>query len=117
QAAPLAFNGSMAVQIASLPPIAIPGSGVADVTSPSDFSLPGGTFATTEIVVPVTDPAAFPILGVQVTAANGTGTFSGGSGPMPILGQAKVCLFAPCETPPPANVSVPLSVVGAGGTT
>src|SRR5690606_21927742 len=56
------------------------------------------------------------ILGVQVTAQNGAGNFNL-AGPMPILGQAKVCLFAPCAAPPPANVSVPLSVVGAGGTT
>jgi len=116
QAEPLPFTGSLAVQIATLPPIAITGAGVADVDPGVSFSVPGGTFATTGIIVPVTDPAAFPILGVQVTAQNGAGNFNL-AGPMPILGQAKVCLFSPCAAPPPANVSVPLSVVGAGGTT
>lgn len=117
QAAPVNFTGSLSLSIGSLPPIPFPGSGVADVTGPTTFTLPAGIFATTAVVIPVTDPAAFPILGVQVTGANDSGSFAGGSGPMPIVGQSKVCLFAPCEAPPPANVSVPLSVVGAGGTT
>ncbi|RIL06089.1 MAG: hypothetical protein DCC71_08035 [Proteobacteria bacterium] len=36
-------------------------------------------------------------------------------GAMPILGVAKVCLFAACSASPPANVSLPVDVVGAGG--
>jgi hypothetical protein len=71
----------------------------------------------------VTDPAAFPIAGVQVTAMNAAGNFTGDgdddpplAGSMAILGVAKVCLFTPCNAGPPANVAVPLSNVGVGGT-
>ena len=83
--------------------------------------MPSSPFATTGVVVAVTDPAAFPIQGVQATAHNATGSFDGGvggtlSGPMAILGFNKVCLFAPCSAPPPANVSVPVEVIGVGGT-
>ena len=74
----------------------------------------------TGIVVPVTDPAAFPIAGVQVTAANGVGALAGSGGAgfggsMPVLGAAKVCLFGACQSAV-ANLTVPLSNVGQGGT-
>jgi len=120
QAGSLPFTGFLAIQVATLAPVAVPGSGVATV-GPSghlgSLALPASPFAGTAIVVPVTDPAAAPILGIQATVHNGAGSFSGGSlgGLMPLNGVAKVCLFAPCAAPPPANVSVPVSVVGAGG--
>ncbi len=36
---------------------------------------------------------------------------------MPLMGQVAICLFAACGAPAGQNVIVPLSVVGAGGTT
>jgi hypothetical protein len=119
-AAAVPFTGTLAVQIATLPAVSITGSGSATVTGGAhvgSIALPAGIFATTALVVPVTDPAAFPIQGVHVTAMNGTGTFSGGplGGAMPLVGVAKVCIFGMCGGPPVNNLVVPLSVVGAGG--
>jgi hypothetical protein len=126
QAAALGFTGSIAVQIATLPPVNLAATGVATVNGSggtghlTELDLPANIAQIAGFVVPVTDPAAFPIVGVQVTAMNAAGNFDDGGGTlggtMAILGTAKVCLFAPCATPPPANVVVPLSNVGVGGT-
>jgi hypothetical protein len=35
---------------------------------------------------------------------------------MPLGGLLRLCLFAACGSAPPGNLSIPLSVVGAGGT-
>lgn len=83
--------------------------------------LPAGAFRQTGFAVSVTAPSAFPVMGLQVTAANAAGSFArdgGGAlgGALPIQGVAKVCLFAACGSTPIANVSVPVSVVGQGGT-
>jgi hypothetical protein len=99
------------------------GAGVATVngsasgTHLNSLALPASAFATANLIVPQTDPSAYPINGFQVTASNGAGFFSGGSlgGVMSVLGVAKVCLFGSCPAAV-ANLSVPLSVVGAGGT-
>ena len=121
QAATLGFTGFLAIQIATLAPVAVPGAGVATVSGLGShidsLQLPASPFAGNAIVLPVTDPAAAPIMGVQATIHNGAGSFAGGPlvGVMPINGVSKVCLFAPCSTPPPANLSVPVDVVGAGG--
>ena len=109
-----------------LDPIVLPGAGTANLNTigPGDhligMDFPGGIFAVTAVVVPVTDPGAFPIAGVQVTAANGAGNFDGIGGTsfhglMPILGTSKVCLFGPCGSAV-ANLNVPLNNVGQGGT-
>ncbi len=117
----LGFTGSLSVQIATLDPVVLPGAGTATVNGSSgpghltELNLPAGVFAVQAIVVPVTDPGAFPIAGVQVTAANGSGNFSGSAGAMPILGTSKVCLFGPCGAAV-ANLNVPLNNVGVGGT-
>jgi hypothetical protein len=75
-------------------------------------------FQTTAVLVPVTDPGAFPIAGIQATIANDAAAFSrvGGKfgGVMPLIGVNKVCLFATCSAAV-ANLSVPISVVGIGG--
>ena len=121
----LGFVGTLSVQIATLAPIGIPGGGTATVNGSSaaghltGLQVPASAFANSGFVLPVTDPAAFPIAGVQVTAANGAGSFAGSGGAgfagvMPINGVAKVCLFGPCSAAV-SNLSVPLSVVGAGG--
>jgi len=120
RAGSLGFTGFLAIQVATLAPVAVPGSGVATVGPSSHLSslaLPASPFAGNAIVVPVTDPAAAPIQGIQATVHNAAGSFAGGSlgGLMPLGGVAKVCLFSACPAPPPANVSVPISVVGAGG--
>ncbi len=117
----LGFTGSLAVQISALDPVTLPGAGTAIINGSggggalTGLELPQGVFAVTAIVVPVTDPGAFPIAGVQVTAANGAGSFNGSGGMMPINGSSKVCLFGPCGSAV-ANLDVPLSNVGVGGT-
>jgi hypothetical protein len=76
-------------------------------------------FQTTGFVVPVTDTNAYPIAGIQATVANATADFvrAGGKfgGQMPLVGFNKVCLLAACSIAV-ANVTVPIDVVGAGGT-
>lgn len=83
------------------------------------LALPAGLFATTALSVPVTDPSAAPFRGQVLTVMNAAGSFAatGGhlGGVMPLIGVERLCLFAPCSTPPPANLFVPLRVVGAGG--
>ena len=124
QAAVVPFTASLVLQIATLAPIVIPGSGAASVSGSGggthihSLGLAGSTFATTGFVLPVTDPGAFPIAGVQLTAHNAAGNFADGGGTlagvMPLAGVAKVCLFGPCSAAV-SNLSVPLSVVGQGG--
>jgi len=128
QAVTLGFNGSIAVQIATLDPVEIQGAGEATVNQSSGpghlthLRIPNSPFEVTGFVLPVSDPQAFPIAGVQVTAHNGTGVFpgSGGSnlgGAMAVLGTAKVCLYGVCGSSGNiSNLVVPLDVVGAGGT-
>ena len=121
----LGFTGGLAVQIATLDPVVIPGGGSAVVNGSgpgghlTSLAVPASQFGISGFVLPVTDPTAFPIAGVQVTAANGAGSFvgSGGAGfggVMPIVGAAKVCLFGSCSAAV-SNLSVPLTVVGQGG--
>ena len=124
-AAQLPFSGTLSITIAGLPAVPVPGSGVATLAANDlhleSVALPGGAFARSGFTVTVSAASAFPIQGLQVTAANGAGTFArdgGGAlgGAVPIQGVAKVCLFATCNNAPLANVSVPVSVVGNGGT-
>jgi hypothetical protein len=126
QAAALNFTGSLGIQLATLAPVVITGTGVATVNGSgggphvNTLSVANSPFQITGFVLPVTDPMAAPIKGVQVTAHNATGVFAGGSvmgglgGKMPVKGTAKICLFSPCSAAA-ANVSVPLTVVGSGG--
>jgi hypothetical protein len=106
--------------------VVIPGSGAAAVNGSgiaghlTALGLAGGEFATVSLVLPVTDPWAYPFAGVQITAGNGAATFAGAGGDafggvMPMNGVMKVCLFATCSGAV-ANVEIPLSVVGKGGT-
>jgi hypothetical protein len=127
QAVALGFTGAIAVQIATLAPVAIPGGGVAVVNGSSGpghltgLAVPASPFAISGFVLPVTDPGVFPIAGVAVTAHNGTGSFggvggAGFGGTMPIIGTAKVCLYGACGSSNNiSNLNVPLSVVGVGG--
>jgi len=106
----IAFRGFFFVTVA--------GSGVAAVNDGggalTQITFPPGAFAaSTEF------PGSFPIGGIAVDAANGTGHFagltpSGGGGTMPVLGLARICLLAGCASAAVA-LDLPLGVVGAGG--
>ena len=122
QAVNLGFTGTLAIQVATLAPNVLTGTGTAVVNGSSagghveSLDLAGGTFAIAGFVVPVTDPGAAPIKGLQLTASNAAGAFSGATlgGNMALPGAVKVCLFGPCSAAV-ANIAVPLTVVGVGG--
>jgi PEP-CTERM motif len=121
-AAPVPFTGfvelHIGVQVAHLDL-----AGDAEVSAAGGVTLPDGAGATTGAVVPIrasVAPTAAPIVGLQFTMHNGRGSFAfdGAShlgGVMPVLGVVKVCLFLTCPSAV-ANVSVPLSAFGRGGT-
>jgi hypothetical protein len=125
-AAPLAFRGTLRLDIgrtSSTIAITIPAAGVAGVGGVgfhlTSLTLPAG-IASSSGVVPVTDPAAFPIQGFTYSLGNGAGSFAetpGGhlGGVLPLAGMMRFCLFGPCSGPPPANLTVPLAPVGVGG--
>ena len=109
------------VEIGSLPPIVFAwnGTGSADFAPDHISNLSPGvmTFSGT---IPVTDPSAFPILGLAIASAtNGTGNFAfdaagSGGGQMAIIGTANICVFASCAFAP-ANVTVPFTSGGVDG--
>jgi hypothetical protein len=130
----LAFTGSLALEFTfpagvmhgggTFAPESITGEGTAvgnGLGGPghlTQLSIGGDAFSGVR-VLDVTDPAAFPISGLQVTAANEAGAFSGSGnagfgGIMPLNGVAKVCLYGTCAAAA-GNISIPLSVVGIGG--
>jgi PEP-CTERM motif len=120
----LGFTGSITISLVGNN-VSLPGSGTATVNGSgagghlTALSLAGGEFATAAFVLPITDPAAAPIKGLQVTASNAAGAFvgSGGAGfggTMGLNGFTKVCLFGPCSAAV-ANLAVPLAPVGVGG--
>ena len=122
----LPFSGLLSIEVSTLPVVPIAGVGVATLNPLAtglhleSAMLPAGVFSQAGFALLVTSPSALPIAGLQITAANAAGTLarsSGGSlgGVMSIHGVAKICLFAACDQGPPANVSVPVSVVGNGG--
>lgn len=112
---------SLTLSIAELPPIVFAwnGSGSADVGPRHISGLSAGAFAAAG-TLPVTDPDAFPILGLEITGAeNGAGNlaFDGagnGGGPMAIVGTANICVFAACAEAV-ANVTVPFTAGGTDG--
>jgi len=125
-AAELPFVGSLVVQIGSFAPVGVTGSGVATVNGAGAaggllerLQLAPGVFSVSGLTVPVSGLS--PISGLQATVANGAGDFerSGGAlgGPMALNGLAKVCLFLACSQGPPETLTVPLSVIGVGGST
>jgi hypothetical protein len=124
-AANLPFAGELAIRIGVLDPIraAATGSVLAGTAGDHITSavLAPDTFVANRELVPVTDPAAFPIAGVLGTFSNDWASFTedaGGAmgGPMPLRGVVKVCLFGPCYASSNiSNIDVPLSVVGQGG--
>lgn len=84
------------------------------------LQLSPGFFAAAGLS-PSVDPTAFPIAGAVATFQNGSGSLArtvGGAfgGVVPLLGVARICLYAACDSNPIANLSVPISPVGQGGT-
>jgi hypothetical protein len=119
----LPFVGELALEVRpAQAAVAAPGSGSV-VANPlgglhlTQASVPGGVFAANAAIVPVTDPAVFPIAGLQLTVSQDPGVLAGGplGGAIPLGGFLKVCLFARCGTGVIANIEIPLSVVGDGG--
>jgi hypothetical protein len=127
EAATLPFTSTLAIRIAAFDPVVVSGSGNAQVNgsgSPghlTSLSIPSSPWATTGVVVDVSDPGAFPIQGLQLTAHNDAGTLTGVGGAgfggvMPLQGTAKVCLYGECGTTGNiSNLHIPLAVVGKGG--
>jgi len=124
-AGPLAFSGQLLLAIESVDRIlgvGVAGTGVATIDGlrVTGLALPAGAFSTAGRAIALGDPNLAPLDGIQLSFANGAGAFaptSGGrlAGVMPLLGVAKVCLFGTCLHPPVANLTVPLTPVGAGG--
>ncbi len=111
-AAPLKWEGTLKLELGTLPTVFFNGNGVATVNGSSGFGhlstvrVAGGITGATS--VPITDPdtLADGIVEIQVTATLGTGTFGAisGGGPitpdtLPIPGVARVCLFDPACNP------------------
>ena len=122
-AAPLPFTGDVTVFLGPLPVLpVVRGQGIAEV----DLAGPLGPVRALEIPSGVFSlqqdyPGTGAIGGLQVDAHNGAGSFSaldapGGGGTMPLRGTLRVCLFADCQAATEI-LSLPLDVVGAGGTT
>jgi len=111
-AAPINYEGTLILELGTLPAIPAIGAGIASVNGSGglghldDLRLKAsrGGISTVDAMAPVTDSAAFPIVSIRVTAELGTGTLgpiSGGvqSTPLtknvlPVRGLARVCLFS-----------------------
>ncbi len=83
----------------------------------SGLVLAGGTSA---VMIHLSNPASFTISQNAPfgSLSNASGSFGGGpflNGIMPLNGVAIVCLFQACNGQPAANLVVPLSPVGQGG--
>lgn len=120
------LHGTLDIAIGFLPAISISGGGAGLVNGSNGFGsltaidVPGAAFQATGLTLSLTSPTVQPIRGIQLTVANGGGHFGGVAnagfgGVMPLHGFAKVCLFGVCSAAV-ANLEVPLSVVGQGGT-
>jgi hypothetical protein len=128
RAATLPFEAQLDVYFTGtvVPAVSLTGSGVATVNGSgaggplASLGLPAG-FLSGHALQPVTDPAAAPVKGLELDVANAAGSFvrAGGIAPlggaMALPGSLKVCLFAPCAAAV-ANLVVPLTVAGVGGT-
>src|SRR5262245_31517657 len=113
-ASKLHYNGTLNLELGTLPSIPAAGRGVATVNNSGALGHLGdmrlknsrGGLGNANVFVPVTDAAAAPIVGILITATLGTGTLGPISGNanssvnplskqvLPIRGLAKVCLFS-----------------------
>jgi hypothetical protein len=123
-AATLNLTGStMGVSIGALPPISIPQSpdpvAIFVSSGGGSFVEPAGIFASTVVLPPQLFTGVNLISSLNVTASNGTGSFTaaggpggGFGGPKALQGQARVGVLGGA-----LNLDIPLSVVGVGGQT
>jgi len=122
RAAGLPFEATFAFEVVGMPEITATGAGVAVVNgsggggSLATLSMPALAIQTVGQNLSVNDPLVFPLRGLGLTVSNQAGTFMGGQAIIPLMGVAKICLYDPCSASPVTNLSVPLSVVGQGGT-
>jgi hypothetical protein len=127
-AAALPFEAELEIHLSAatgMSFVSMTGVGVATVNGSgaggplATLALPGGFLAGSTLQV-VTDPGAAPIKGLLLGVVNDPGLFSRGGralgGVMGLPGSLKVCLFAGCGAAV-ANIDVPLTDVGVGGTT
>lgn len=115
----------LTIEVGTIAPLVFESTGFATVNgsgggvSVASLALGANAIGGTTLV-PITDPGADPITGVRATVGNAPGTLvsSGGSlgGVLPLAGVVKVCIFGQggCDSPA-ANLSVPLTPIGAGG--
>ncbi len=85
------------------------------------ISFASDVFSVVGQLLPVTDPAALPIVGIVATIMNDVPDFMRATngrigGQMPLAGVNKVCLFGASCAVAGTNLAVPISVVGKGGT-
>lgn len=125
RAAVLPFTATLEITFNDLA-ISIADGGVATVNASgggahlSQIQFAAAAISGTELA-PLTDPAAFPINGLELHVANGAGTIAETSagelrGAMGLPGAMKICLFgSPGCSAAVANISVPLTPVGQGG--
>jgi hypothetical protein len=132
-AAAIPYVGTLSIQmidpnprppltVIPLPPAVAAGAGVAVVSSAGShvqsLAVPSSAFNAAMLSVPVTDPMVAGIKGIQATFHNAAGAFSGSplAGSMALNGVTKICFFGTACSNATANLSVPLSLVGVGGT-
>jgi hypothetical protein len=128
-AAVLHYDGTLVLELGTLPSIPALGSGVATVNNSNGLGHLGdmrlknsrGGLGNEGVLVPVTDPEAAPIGAILITATLGTGTLGPISGNanssvatlskrvLPIGGIALVCLGAPGTTNCGANLPLMLT--------
>ncbi|MGH0029805.1 MAG: PEP-CTERM sorting domain-containing protein [Myxococcota bacterium] len=140
QAVPLPFTGTLTLQLGSLAPVTVNGSGVAVVNGagpvgagPTHLSLPAGAFSTMVTLMP--SVPLTPIVQFQVSGANGViavgagepacpvphtpvtcgggGALQGRGGLQGLLAIGVLGTFGS----PLATLPIPLGVVGGGGVT
>lgn len=115
-AATVPFTAEFSLEVLTLTPLTVTGGGVATVNGSTggvhvdSLQLPASV-VNGAALLPITDPAVFPINGIQLSVANQAGNLTGSGGAMALSGVAKICLFGPCAAAI-ANLEVPLSVVG-----
>ncbi len=127
----IGFNGTLSISLGVLPPIVATGSGNALLNGSigglgahlTTLQILTNTVSVTGVTVPITDPAAAPVISIRGSAALGTGVLRPISGAaasgaglslntLPIAGGIVPCiLFMVC----PFSPFVPLSVNGTRG--
>lgn len=121
-AANLPFAATLGFELVGASEITAGGAGVAIVNgsgggdSLATLDMPALAIQAVGQNLPVNDPQVFPLRGLGLTVANAAGTFMNGQAIIPLMGVAKICLYDPCSATPVTNLSVPLTVVGQGGT-